>query len=38
MKFSMLAGGASEHRLALADMDQQRRADFTGVQWGTLAR
>jgi len=27
MKFSMLASGASEHRLAFADMDQQRRAD-----------
>lgn len=27
MKFSMLASGASEHRLAFADMDQQRRPD-----------
>jgi hypothetical protein len=27
MKFSVLAKGASEHRLAFADVDQQRRTD-----------
>jgi hypothetical protein len=27
MKLSVLASGASEHRLAFADMDQQRRKD-----------
>jgi hypothetical protein len=27
LKFSVLASGTSEHRLAFADMDQQRRKD-----------
>jgi hypothetical protein len=31
MKLSMLASGASEHRLAFADMDQQRRTSFVVV-------